>query len=69
MRYLDILARQAEQQGAKVVKKPKGGYRITPPDGQMISLHQTPGDNRHWKNLRVKWVRRGLEWPWKTDAP
>lgn len=68
-RHLEALVKQAEKQGATVTRNRAGGYRVRIEGGKVITLHGTPGDNRHWKNLRTKWVRHGLDWPWSTDAP
>ncbi len=68
-RYADQLARQAEKHGATHSTTKSGAIRVRTETGKVIVLHLTPGDNRHWKNLRAKWERHGLTWPWKTDVP
>lgn len=65
-RYNEALARQAEKQGATVTIKRDGAYRVRTASGKVIVLHRTPGDNRHWKNLRSKWERSGLTWPFNS---
>ncbi len=65
-RYSEALVRQAEKQGATVTMTKAGAYRVRTTSGKVIVLHRTPGDSRHWKNLRSKWEGHGLIWPFNS---